>query len=151
MAKGKWGQSYLSHASDGDSCCVQAFVKSVGLPVGRTKPPVLVKEQRPSDMVLNRLLSEVEASASFAVQEQGGFMVGTEGMMIEPPSGATDQKGQSIDQRDRREGCKPLMKGGDCQPQRALDSNGTERPIFYRAAWKKSNGPNTFVWKITSR
>lgn len=159
MAKGKWSQPHLSHASDGDSCCVQAFVKSVGLPVGRTNPPVFVKEQRPPDK-LSGVLSELEASASLAMKEQGSLMIGTacpterhptEGTMVKMTSGATTSKSQSIVQRDRREGCKPLMKGGGCQRQRAVNGNGTERPIFYRASWKKSNGRRTSVWKITSR
>lgn len=167
MAKGKWGQPHLSHASDGDFCCVQAFVKSVELPVVCTKSPVLVNEQRPPDK-LSGVLSELEVSASLALEDQGGLMADTtcaierqptEENTIEMTSGAGNTKGQSIDRRynndpsDRREGREPLTqpgRGGGCQPQRALDGNGTERPIFYRAAWK-SNGRRIFVWKIMSR
>ena len=171
MAKGRWGQPPLRHAHDGDACCVQAFVKSVGAVFKRqpVSTSVAFMALRTSDKNLggsNSFFSGRGASMSPAETERGDVTVHTccavkreptKARTVDTASNTHVNRGRGVACHDigdsteqvGREPFTHLEHFGSCSTQHP-SSNGRVGPVFYRAAWRK-NGCKTFVWKVTSR
>lgn len=154
--------AYFS-ANDEDTCCVQAFVKSVGVtaaarPSRHVENPYAPKHQfvRLRTTGSTTLVELKRDSADGGAQDAASRRAPMLGAQERDTGGAGS--GSNSNNCDRSGGCHigdskrrvNSPTGDDHHRYRPATEGGLAGPVFYRAAWRRTGG-KTFVWKISSR
>lgn len=153
-------RDYLSSSGVEDTCCIQAFVKTVKFSTTPPSTPAAIKKQHalalPSGFT--SLMEERSASIVCSAQPSSEDRAPKSTRVYANPSGA-GTPGQSdawisgsvgSTSRDNRRMRSANVESGDGCRSRWAAASGPNTPVFYRAVWRRT-GRRVFVWKLASR